>query len=962
MILGRKTLFSAITILSILGYGVFVFAIAPTGGYAPGETLNPDCMSGDIDCNVQMAVSIGSSVIGGTPNQVLYSDANGLLTSDNLFKRTSNQSLFDLQSNLANSNTTRFYQGDDFLGIGLPGTGMAFQTASPGINMAALFDVSSFGGSRDSGVFGYNTFDQTAYSTLNTNYDHVGNMANTGLTSKIGSHSALIRAYADAGLSEIRFVFDNTSSYTFPTTSPTPGTVMGYVGNEQLGWVTAGGSSLTGYTGPDNTALGIGTGVIGLGIQNTFLGNRAGDSLSIGQGNTFVGYAAGGSGTSVPMNNSVIIGIQGGPYAWGGSDEFVAIGKGTIGPTGIGGRAVAVGFEALAQGAGGIAIGSKSHADYSDSIAMGNSAFTEASNQMVVGSVSSPITDFYFGNGVINGSGFTAPTNIRATSGGGNNKPGGNMSFYAGGSTGNAVGGDLSFFVAPAGVSGSVVNTQYPFLSIGANKTTIVGDVTDAFRGLKLSIDNNAGGINLGNQGGAGGNSTNFQINDAAKTIDAISTGVVRLGDVNSAGFDTLFTVDDSTQQVKVTTAQGFSIRDVANLRIADFYTPTGYIRLGDMDGAQNALIDITPGSNRIDIAVPNGTTYIKGVRTIISNSTGGRFFEGYDNATSPIVSLGDLDNLNGGPTLILNSSAKTITGTSVISGTKNTSMQVGTIPGLSLPGSAFDYSNSSNGQSSSIGVGDFTGIGGNPNSGYMTWYTGGTFAQSLLTTNSSGIIGLFTDGTGATYSNEFSLGSAGFTLSSNAGSYTFPLADGTTDYLLATDGSGQLFWQDPTMVPSDRSLKSNINELSYGLDTLMQLNPVSYTMNSTGKDQIGFIAQEVESLVPELVGEVANGKKGLAYGQMTAVIVKSVQEMNLKITDIENVASAQNKTFLNNLIAWLGDVGNGIGDLFANRVNTHELCVDGQCLNQNDVRQLIELKNQMHQGVSGGFGYGYSN
>jgi hypothetical protein len=181
--------------------------------------------------------------------------------------------------------------------------------------------------------------------------------------------------------------------------------------------------------------------------------------------------------------------------------------------------------------------------------------------------------------------------------------------------------------------------------------------------------------------------------------------------------------------------------------------------------------------------------------------------------------------------------------------------------------------------------------------------------------------------------------------------SYTFPIGDGTSNYLLATDGLGQIFWQDPTMVPSDRSLKSNVNELSYGLDTLMQLNPVSYTMNSTGKEQIGFIAQEVESLVPELVGEVANGKKGLAYGQMTAVIVKSIQELNLKITDIENFATAENKTFLNGLIAWLGDASNGITSIFVGRINTHELCVDGQCLNQDDVRQLIQLKNQMGGG-----------
>ena len=41
---------------------------------------------------------------------------------------------------------------------------------------------------------------------------------------------------------------------------------------------------------------------------------------------------------------------------------------------------------------------------------------------------------------------------------------------------------------------------------------------------------------------------------------------------------------------------------------------------------------------------------------------------------------------------------------------------------------------------------------------------------------------------------------------------------------------------------------------------------------------QIGFIAQEVESVVPEVVdGE--DGEKTLGYGVLTAVLVKAIQE-----------------------------------------------------------------------------------
>jgi len=60
----RKILLTLFTILSIVGYGAFVFA-APSlgsGGFIPGETLNPDCMPGDTlyDCKVQ-----GGWLLGG---------------------------------------------------------------------------------------------------------------------------------------------------------------------------------------------------------------------------------------------------------------------------------------------------------------------------------------------------------------------------------------------------------------------------------------------------------------------------------------------------------------------------------------------------------------------------------------------------------------------------------------------------------------------------------------------------------------------------------------------------------------------------------------------------------------------------------------------------------------------------------------------------------------------------------
>ncbi len=58
----------------------------------------------------------------------------------------------------------------------------------------------------------------------------------------------------------------------------------------------------------------------------------------------------------------------------------------------------------------------------------------------------------------------------------------------------------------------------------------------------------------------------------------------------------------------------------------------------------------------------------------------------------------------------------------------------------------------------------------------------------------------------------------------------------------------------------SDRRLKKNINTFNYGLEEVMQLNPVTYEYNgkanfrNAGQQQIGLIAQDLKAVAPELV------------------------------------------------------------------------------------------------------------
>ena len=89
--MSRKTLTFCLSVLSILGYGVIVFAVAPIGGvnteFNPGQTLDPiNCSPGDTYCKVHIAVGTGFT-IDTAQNMFAGTDAGSSLGGgiDNFF-------------------------------------------------------------------------------------------------------------------------------------------------------------------------------------------------------------------------------------------------------------------------------------------------------------------------------------------------------------------------------------------------------------------------------------------------------------------------------------------------------------------------------------------------------------------------------------------------------------------------------------------------------------------------------------------------------------------------------------------------------------------------------------------------------------------------------------------------------------------------------------------------------------
>ena len=91
----------------------------------------------------------------------------------------------------------------------------------------------------------------------------------------------------------------------------------------------------------------------------------------------------------------------------------------------------------------------------------------------------------------------------------------------------------------------------------------------------------------------------------------------------------------------------------------------------------------------------------------------------------------------------------------------------------------------------------------------------------------------------------------------------------------LVKDGSGNVRVQ-----ASDRRLKKNIVSIENSLDKIEKLDGKYFDWKENGQRDIGFIAQEVEMVLPELVSQTDDGYKALNYPQITAVLVNAVKEL----------------------------------------------------------------------------------
>jgi hypothetical protein len=133
-------------------------------------------------------------------------------------------------------------------------------------------------------------------------------------------------------------------------------------------------------------------------------------------------------------------------------------------------------------------------------------------------------------------------------------------------------------------------------------------------------------------------------------------------------------------------------------------------------------------------------------------------------------------------------------------------------------------------------------------------------------------------------YGNTWSLGNirSGSTPSHGFGVYS----SGTERARFTTSG---LTVSGTVTSSSDIKLKTNIKTISDALNKVLSLRGVEYDhVDMNNEHQIGVIAQEIESVIPEVVVENSNGIKSVAYGNITAVLIEAIKEQNVIINKLQ--------------------------------------------------------------------------
>lgn len=167
------------------------------------------------------------------------------------------------------------------------------------------------------------------------------------------------------------------------------------------------------------------------------------------------------------------------------------------------------------------------------------------------------------------------------------------------------------------------------------------------------------------------------------------------------------------------------------------------------------------------------------------------------------------------------------------------------------------------------------------------------------------------------------------------------------------------------TCTVSSGRFKHDIASSTVGLDFVNKLRPVTFVYNEdigVPGEQFGFIAEEVEQLDPRLVVHEKDGKPfSVRYENLTATLVKAIQEQQIQIDSIKTQLGVSSSTVIihdtSGVLSYLTEkLIDGVLYLkeivvdkvtatlgVFKRVETEELCLGGTCVTETEFKSLLE-------------------
>lgn len=88
----------------------------------------------------------------------------------------------------------------------------------------------------------------------------------------------------------------------------------------------------------------------------------------------------------------------------------------------------------------------------------------------------------------------------------------------------------------------------------------------------------------------------------------------------------------------------------------------------------------------------------------------------------------------------------------------------------------------------------------------------------------------------------------------------------------------------------SDKRLKDNITPIPFAIDKVMQISGNTFDWNNLSENNgadVGVIAQEIESVLPQLVVDRDTGYKAVRYDKIVALLIEAVKEQQSEINEL---------------------------------------------------------------------------